>query len=101
MLDERRNNKIKQMKIQKEIDITVNIDLDDEDIHEWIEERISNIDILCNDEAKEKYKAIKAKYYEKWMELYWFFTNSHLEFQGKDPMPESARQDARNYFLTE
>jgi hypothetical protein len=87
------------MEIEKKIDITVKIDLDDKDICEWIEERINDLDILMTDEAKEKMKPLKAKYYEKWMELYWFFQNPHLELKGKDPMPESSRQDAKNYFL--
>ena len=42
------------MEIEKEIDITVKIDLDDKDICEWIEERISYLDILMTDEGKEK-----------------------------------------------
>ena len=87
------------MIIKKEIDMIVDIDLDDKDIHEWITERIADVDILYNDKSKEQMKVIKAKYYEKWMELYWFFQNPQMELEGKDPMPQSSRQDARNYFL--
>ena len=86
------------MKIQKEIDMTIDIDLDDKDINEWMEERISDTDILMTDEAKEKMKAIKAKYYEKWMELYWFFQNPHLELEGKDPVPKETRGHCKTYF---
>ena len=87
------------MEIEKEIDITVKIDLEDKDICEWIEERISYLDILMTDEGKEKMKPLKAKYYEKWMELYWFFQNPTAELKGEDPMPESSREHAKNYFL--
>lgn len=86
------------MKIEKQIDLTVDINLEDKDIHEWIEDRISDIDILYDDEFKEKMKPIKAKYYEKWMELYWFFKNPHLELQGKDPIPKEVRENYKNYF---
>lgn len=86
------------MIIKKAIDLTVDIDLEDDDIHEWIQERISDIDILYNDQSKEKMNVLKAKYYEKWMELYWFFKNPYMELQGKDPMPEEARKNARDYF---
>ena len=87
------------MIIKKDIDMSINIDLQDKDIHEYIEERIADIDILYNEQSREKMKVIKAKYYEKWMELYWFFQNPDLELQGKDPMSEESRQNARNYFL--
>lgn len=86
------------MKIEKEIDIVVDIDLTDADIHNWIEERIGYIDILYTDEAKEKMKPIKAKYYEKWMELYWFFQNPHLELEGKDPVPHVVRDNCKKHF---
>jgi len=87
------------MIIKKEIDMTVDVDLNDQDIDEWMRERIGDVDILMTDEAKEKMKAIKAKYYEKWMELYWFFENPQFELQGKDVMSPGMREDARNYFL--
>lgn len=86
------------MKIQKEIEMTIDIDIRDKDIDEWMEERIADIDILMNDEAKEKMKAIKVKYYEKWMELYMFFQNPHLELEGKDPVPPSVRESCKKYF---
>ena len=86
------------MEIEKEIRINVNIDLEDNDICNWIEERISDIDILMTDEGKEKMKPLKAKYYEKWLELYHFFQNPTAELYGQDPMPEQAREKARTYF---
>lgn len=87
------------MEIDKDIEITVQIDLSDADIHKWIEERIADLDILYTDEAKAKMKPLKAKYWEKWMELYWFFQIPYAELEGKDPMPEQSREDAKNYFL--
>lgn len=86
------------MEIEKEIDITIKFNLDDKDVCKWIEERIDDLDILYNNEAREKMKPIKAKYYEKWMELYWFFQNPISELEGRDPVPESTRKDCKNFF---
>lgn len=87
------------MKIEKEIEITTEIDLDADDIREWMEESIGNCDLLYTDEYKEKMKAVKAKYYEKWMEIYWFLKNPYMELEGNDPMPPQSREDAKRYFL--
>lgn len=86
------------MKIEKEINITIDVDLKDTDIFEWMEQRIDSVDILYTEEAKEKMKAIKSRYYEKWIELYWFFQYPGLELSGKDPVPSQVREECKVWF---
>jgi hypothetical protein len=86
------------MKIEKEIDLTIEIELSDKDIHKYIEDRLFYIDDLYSDENKEKMKSIKAQYYQKWVELYFFMQHPELALAGKDPVPEGGRIQAMRFF---